>query len=408
MLRFRLKKTGILFTGILLAVSALFCAAAGFCDALIPNRIVVYTGERADRLLPAFVSLEEEEALEAAVWSDRDAPLYTEIPVRAKLFGLLPFKTVRLGVVEPTVLSPGGMPFGVRLYTDGVLVVGISAVTTEAGEVSPANAAQIRTRDVLTSIDGVKVFSTEEVTAILENAGGRTLRVTLRRGERELETALTPVCSTEGVYRAGIWIRDSTAGIGTVTYIDPETMAFAGLGHGICDVDTGELMPLRRATVSDVTLNGILRGKSGMPGELRGLFGAEIIGSLDRNTVCGVFGRFSRLPEDGLSEALPIAIGREVEDGAAVIRCAVDGSLHDYAVHITRLRDDDSPTKNFVLRVSDPALLRLTGGIVQGMSGSPVLQNGRLIGAVTHVMINDPTKGYGIYVENMLRANNPQ
>jgi len=299
------------------------------------------------------------------------------------------------------------MPFGVRFHTDGVLVVGVASVEGENGSVTPAADAGIKLKDIITSIDGVKVNTVEEVTQLIEGCNGRMLGITLRRGTSEVTAELTPVLSSpDGRYKAGLWIRDSTAGIGTVTYIDPETLSFGGLGHGICDVDTGELMPLRTADVCGVALNGILKGRAGAPGELKGYFESGKVGALLSNTVSGVFGVFGSMPEGAVREPMEIALGREVREGRASILCAPDGGeVREFSAEIEKLRVGESETKNFILRVTDPELLAITGGIVQGMSGSPIIQNGKLVGAVTHVLINDPTKGYGIFIENMLEAS---
>ncbi len=387
-----------------------FLLAVGVCDAMVPSRVTFFSDELDGSANYSFVTFETpDDSVEASlsVTAYRDGGIYTEYESNAKLFGVLPLKTVSVGVVDRVRLYPGGMPFGVKFYTDGVLVVGVSAVTTDAGEVSPANEAGIKVKDVITKIDGIKVTSVEEVTRILEDSEGKTLEVTCKRGNEEFIAPLSTVYSTpDGSYKAGLWIRDSTAGIGTVTYIDPTTLEFAGLGHGICDVDTGDLMPLLRANVVDVTLSGIVKGKSGSPGELRGYFDTEMVGSLTKNTRSGVFGTLCELPQETLGEPMPIALSREVEPGAATILCSVDGGeVREYAVEITKMRDRESDVKNFIIKVTDPELLELTGGIVQGMSGSTIIQNGKIVGAVTHVLVNDPTSGYGIFIENMLAAS---
>lgn len=201
--------------------------------------------------------------------------------------------------------------------------------------------------------------------------------------------------------------RDSTAGIGTVTYIIPETGAFAGLGHGIYDIDTGKLVPLRRGTVNDVIISGIKKGRAGAPGELQGYFGSEKLGTLMYNYDCGVYGVFSDIPDCTKdTEPMPIGLSSDITEGDAEILCTLDDSgIKRYTVKIAQISRDDSSTKNFIIEVTDQELINLTGGIIQGMSGSPVIQNGKLVGAVTHVMIGEPTRGYGIFIENMLRGS---
>lgn len=299
----------------------------------------------------------------------------------------------------------GGALFGVQVYTDGVLVVGLDKVTPAQGEGerphSPAYDAGIRMKDIITEIDGTAVTDIRTVTETIGNSGGRTLKLKIKRGETEKELTLTPIKDAEGRYRVGITVRDTTAGIGTVTYVDPMTGEFAGLGHGICDADTGALMQIKRGVVTDVELIGIQRGQRGIPGELKGSFGGSKRGALLKNTERGVYGIFKSVPQC-LGQKIKLAPSSEVKEGAAVIRCAVSGSIEEYAVNISRLDKSGSTTKNFTVTVTDERLLSLTGGIVQGMSGSPIIQNGRLIGAVTHVLVKDPTTGYGIYIANML------
>ena len=323
----------------------------------------------------------------------------------------------------PTQVYVGGMPFGVKFYTEGVLVVGfcdIGGGTSGQEACNPAREAGLRVRDVITHLGGKPLGSAAELTEAVENSGGKPLTLTVRRVEEKKgtragqgETAPATVTVTvtvtpqfskeENRYKTGIWVRDSGAGIGTVTFIVPGTQAFAGLGHGICDGDTGELIPIGRGQVTDVTVSGIDKGVAGDPGAIKGYFNPGKTGTLVGNTPCGVFGIFSTLPA-GLDVLCPVATRREVKEGPATVRCTLDdGKIRDYAVNITAVDVTATGSKCFTITVTDPTLLSKTGGIVQGMSGSPVLQNGKLVGAVTHVLINDPTTGYGIFIDNMWR-----
>ena len=214
---------------------------------------------------------------------------------------------------------------------------------------------------------------------------------------------ITPIKDKEGKYKAGIWIRDEASGIGTVTYIIPETGEFAGLGHGICDGDTGAILPIKRGIVSDAELIGIIKGIKGTPGELKGAIGTDKKGALIKNTESGVYGIFAHIP-NSLTVKMKIADKNELKEGKAILRCFASGSIDDYEIEISQINNLDGASKNFVIKVTDQRLLELTGGIVQGLSGSPIIQNGKLIGAVTHVKIAEPTEGYGIFIENMLNA----
>ncbi len=303
-------------------------------------------------------------------------------------------------------LIPGGVPFGVKLYAEGVSVVGIADVKCAAESVSPARDAGILEKDIILALNGKSVSAATEVSDIVSASEGASIEVTVQRGSEQFTTSLTPVRSNEdGKYKAGLLIRDGAAGIGTVTYVDPDDGSFAGLGHGICEGGTAELAPLKRGAVVNVTVSGITKGQIGAPGELKGYFSSGKIGTLFSNTECGVYGIFAKYP-DGLSlEAVEVAPAGEICVGDAELWCTTDsGGIGKYAVKISEVDHSGRSVKNFVVTVTDPALLERTGGIVQGMSGSPILQNGKLVGALTHVLVNDPTRGYGIFIENMLAA----
>ena len=300
-------------------------------------------------------------------------------------------------------LYPGGMPFGVKFFTEGVTVVGFCDVESESGKVNPASIAGLKQKDVILQVNGAPLSGAAQLTELIEGCGGKALALHCRRGANEFDVKLTPVyCPAEARYKTGIWVRDSGAGIGTVTFIIPDTGAFAGLGHGICDGDTGELIAMKRGSVSDVTISSVVRGASGAPGELKGYFNPGKVGSLLGNSSCGVWGMFSEVPE-GLDEPMPIGLRDEIEEGDAYIMCTMDTNrLGCYDVKISNVNRDATGSKCFTVTVTDPDLLAISGGIVQGMSGSPIIQNGKIVGAVTHVMINDPAVGYGIFIENML------
>lgn len=322
-----------------------------------------------------------------------------------RLFGIIPVKTTRVSVISQQQVTPGGTAFGIKLFTKGVIVVDLNTIPTRNGGVCPAKEAGLEKGDVILSINGQGVNSNEEVSALIAGSGGRTLTLRFLRGGAEKTALLTPAAASEdGVYRGGLWVRDSSAGIGTVTYYDEETGAFAGLGHGICDVDTGEIMPLNTGEVCPVHINSILRGRTGAPGELRGSFAStQASGSLLLNNEAGIFGVLNQRPNN--LTRLPVTLKQDVHTGPASILCTLDdGGIREYAVSIDRVDlNPETLTKNMMLTVTDPALLAKTGGIVQGMSGSPILQDGCLIGAVTHVFVNNPAKGYGIFAENMLK-----
>ncbi len=295
----------------------------------------------------------------------------------------------------------GGCLFGVKLYTDGIPVVGLEGFETQSGRVSPAKDAGIKIKDVIKEINGKVMKNSSSVTEAVGSSNGKILSVKLLRDGVEKNINIEPKLSLDGSYKIGVWLRDSAAGIGTVTYVDAKTLEFGGLGHGICDSQSLSLMPMLRGVVSGVELSGIVKGKSGIPGEIKGSFKGKKTGALVSNKHSGVYGVFTTLPAE-LGEKMSVANASAVTEGDALIRCAVSGEVCDYKVKISKLNVKSDNGKNFVIEVTDPALLAITGGIIQGMSGSPVIQNGKLIGAVTHVMINSPTTGYGILIENMM------
>ena len=307
-----------------------------------------------------------------------------------------------VAVSKEQYLLPGGMTFGVKMETDGVLVVGFSK--SSASEKSPAEGAGILRGDVIKSLEGKAVYTASELIDHIENSQGRAMTVELYRDGKTEYKQLTAKLDPDGKYRAGLRVRDGTAGIGTITAIDPETMTFVGLGHGICDSDTGVLMPLRRGGIFDVSVSSVQKGAQGAPGEIKGYFSSNECGVLLKNTPFGVAGKMSGKCFDDITP-MAIASRDEVTPGKATILCTLEDNVRrEYEISLIKLTSPDGKDKNFVIEVTDEALLQATGGIVQGMSGSPILQNGKIIGAITHVMVNEPTKGYGIFIENMISA----
>lgn len=299
----------------------------------------------------------------------------------------------------------GGMPFGVRFFTGKLTVNGFGEVDSAGGAVSPAKEAGLCENDIILKVNGKKADSVDDVTGAVAKSGGKELKFTISRSKKEIEISVKPVLSeSTGEFRIGLWLKDGTAGIGTVTYIIPDTGAFGGLGHGICDSSDGKLCDISKGVVSEVTINGVKPGKAGDPGELKGVFTTEKSGTVSLNTDHGVFGVLSD-PEEYCDVLKEIKIGtkKDLHEGAAVILCTVDeNGIGEYSVRLTPDAGSDSPSSSFLVEVTDADLIKKTGGIVQGMSGSPVIQDGQLVGAVTHVLISDPTKGYGIFIEDML------
>ena len=321
---------------------------------------------------------------------------------RVKLFNCIPIKTVNVSVTPNCYVIPSGEAIGVKIYTDGVLVVGMSDVCDEDGKrCEPAKKAGICVGDRIVAVNGEEITGTSAFSKKINDCSGdANLRVI--RGDDIMDINVDAVYSAENdSYKVGLWVRDSTAGIGTLTFYNPQNSTFAALGHGICDSDTDEIMTVRRGSVSGCNIRRVEKGTNGSPGELIGDFSGDKIGDIALNCNVGIYGRSSNIPD---KEPVKVASRLEVKEGKAQILCDIDGTgVKSYDIEITKVsKSPKVSNKSFVIKVTDDILLQKTGGIVQGMSGSPILQNGRIVGAVTHVFVNDPTRGYGIFIENML------
>ncbi len=287
-------------------------------------------------------------------------------------------------------LIPGGEVFGVKIASDTVTV----------SDVENASVG-LCVGDCISAAGGKPIHSAADMTEAVRNCQG-TLLLTVKREGKEMTLSVSPDL-VNGEYRLGVLLHDTTAGIGTVTFFDPETGIFGGLGHGIYDTENNEILPMRQGIATEVTLGGVKKGESGKPGELHGVLRNRQIGVLDKNCPCGIFGRLPSSPSD--KKAVPVATRVEVHEGEATILSTVTGGgVGTYAITIRDIDYHSDGTKSFTVKVTDPALIAMTGGIVRGMSGSPIIQDGKLVGAVTHVMVADPTEGYGIFIENMLTA----
>ena len=295
-------------------------------------------------------------------------------------------------------LVPVGRAVGLELRLEGVMVAGLA---TEDQGGSPAGDCGVLPGDLIVALDGAPVSSGEELLQGLAAWDGGDMELGLRRGEKELSLSVTPEAGTNGAARLGLWLRDSVAGIGTVTFYDPESGLYAALGHGITDTDTGLLLPVGEGVLLESAVTSVRRGEAGTPGALEGQpISGAVLGSIAENSVWGIFGELYAPPEAG--EPLTMATAGEVHTGPAEILCNVSGTqVERFQVRITQVSGISDDCRDLQLQVTDPALLEKTGGIVQGMSGSPILQDGKLIGAVTHVLIGDPARGFGILAEHM-------
>ncbi len=328
-----------------------------------------------------------------------------EFSVDLKVFGFIPFSTVNVEVVDELYVVLLGNPFGMKLYTEGVLVTELTEVKTNTSNMSPAKTSGIREGDYIISVDDVNVYTNEDLSKVVENSGGKKLKFKILRNSMIIYINCAPSISSEtGTYKIGIWVKDSSAGIGTLTFYSPATDVICGLGHGVCDEDSDKLLKLNSGEMVSAEIISVEKGQTGSPGQLKGRFTNKTLGKVCLNCDDGVYSRLTgKLNITTLTE---IALKQEVKNGKAQILCTVDGNTPKlYSCEVTiRTSAYHSDTQNLLVTVTDPELLKITGGIVQGMSGSPIIQNGKLIGAVTHVLVDDPTKGYGIFAENMLET----
>ena len=395
-----LRRTWQLMTGGVSVVTLAALCWALCLSATLPDRYYLAKGSRFSLGDSSLIQTSSNDGYPLSVYSSTGNTFRMDL----KLLGLINIKPVSVQVVDRRVVALCGTPFGIKMVTDGVMVVGTGAVTDcNSRAVSPAQTAGIQEGDIILSINGEKISSKKQLTKLVESSAGQPLSLVVRRGEQLTSLHLSPVRSSlDNSYHLGLWVRDSSAGIGTMTFYDPNNGCFAGLGHAICDVDTGQLMPLSQGEIVEASIIGVHAGKSGSPGQLQGAFVANrSIGSLYTNSYNGVYGRLMNQPVD--AQTIPMAQCQEVRQGPVKILTTVSGQkpqLFDACIEKLSLSQDE-PTKNMVLRITDPDLLELSGGIVQGMSGSPIIQDGMLVGAVTHVFVNDPTRGYGIFAENM-------
>ncbi len=375
----------ILFS-IMLAISMAAFSVIIYCDSKYPSNI--YSNSNETIKLNSYCSLFNKS---------------TESSRVMKVLGVLPVKDVTVSSVPVDEVVVSGTPFGVMLYSQGVMVVGTMPFMSSVGQVEPAKQSGIRVGDIIHSIDGKAVNSIEDVTECVKKSAGKTMAFLCSRNGSEFTAQVTAQKSTEdNLYHVGLWVRDSSAGIGTMTFYHPDLAMGVGFGHPICDVDTGNVIDVSQGCAVNATIYSLRKSAPGNPGELLGALKVRSpLGEVLQNCDNGVYFNCEYQPE---GETMSLAYWSEVTTGKAQIYTTVEGqSPQYYDVRIDKINPKAS-NKNFVVTVTDPKLLEQTGGIVQGMSGSPIIQNGKLIGAMTHVFVDDPTKGYGIFAENMLET----
>ncbi len=327
--------------------------------------------------------------------------------IKLKLFGLIDYKTIDVDVIDDMELVPSGEPVGIYIESDGILVLGTSSLVGEDGQVHEPARNVLKSGDYILKVDGKKVHTKQEVIDLIQKNKNKELFFDIRRNNKNLEVSLKPVKTEDKNYKIGVWIRDNTQGVGTLTFIS-EDGTFGALGHGITDVDTNEIMEISSGILYNATILDIIKGENGSPGEVIGMIRTSKgndIGNIRKNTHQGIFGKINtKNYKVNAKKALPVGLKQDIKLGKANILCSVEGSVKEYEIEIEKIElNTKNHSKGLVIRIIDENLLSITNGIIQGMSGSPIIQNGKIIGAVTHVFIQDSTKGYGTFIENMIQ-----
>lgn len=395
-----MKKAIRIFDVILFFICVVIFGVIIWGNAALPSGVVTYDGN-SEPLAKVFTYTGKSTSLAV------DRQTATPRRENLKLFGIIPVKEVTVTEKAEQKVMVSGEVFGIKLYTDGVIVVGIQEVQTDSGKKSPSGSAGIEVGDIIVAIDGENVYTSDQVQSILGANNGGSFEVKIKRGERYRDYTVTPVyCEREGCYKAGMWVRDSTAGIGTITFYNKQSGIFAALGHQINDIDTKEIMPMLDGEAVKATVSKIEKSTRGTTGSLECDFTNQTLGKLLTNTDCGIYGAYAEVSE--CANEYPVAAIQEVKKGKATLISTVEkGQPKEYEIEITHIGfNENNREKNMIVKVTDKDLIDKTGGIVQGMSGSPIIQNGKLVGALTHVIVGNPQKGYAVFAQTMAEESN--
>lgn len=369
-----------------------------FGNIVLPDKIEAYSTKKIE--YKSVYSVENNSLYQVDYQnSSKVSPVENDI----KLLGIIPVKTTSIVQSKPKKVSVSGESFGIKLYTDGVIIVGIRDVETDKGKCNPAKEAGLEKGDIIIEINGKKVYSADSVTDILNDNNGKDYKITVKRNGNYKEFLLKPAySSSQGCYKVGLWVRDSTAGVGTITYYDKSNNTVSALGHPITDVDTNEIMPILDGEAVRATVTKIYKSKAGEAGSLCCEFTNDIIGTLKKNCQSGIYGKYTCTLKN--TYEYEVASPNEIVRGPVQILCTIDsGKAKFYNAQISRISyRENKKGKNMVVKITDERLLEKTGGIVQGMSGSPIIQNGKLVGALTHVIVDSPEKGYAIFAQDMV------
>lgn len=327
-----------------------------------------------------------------------------KIDYKLNLFGSIPLKDISVNIIPKTYVVPLGNAIGLKLYTNGVLVVGMSEINGK----KPYENTGIEEGDMIINVDNTTVSSTAELVNVVNKAGNKEIEIEYIRNGEKLQTTIVPAETTDNIYKLGLWVRDAAAGVGTVSFYEPASGMFAALGHGIQDVDTQELLTIAKGDFITTKILSITKGTKGNPGKLQGSIDNQTtLGEINKNTEFGIYGKLSNTSALNINanNAIEVAGREEIKTGEATIICTLDNNIKkEYKVEIQKIyKNNNENNKSMLVKVVDKDLIEKTGGIIQGMSGSPIIQNGKLVGALTHVLVNNPEMGYGVFADLMVK-----
>lgn len=374
----------------------------------IPNKVILFKNEKLNlgNIAGITVDVKNDQRYTAlqTVTNIDDEKIAKDFTVQLKLFNFIPVKEVSVNVIPSTTVIPVGTTVGLKLYTDGVLVVGMSEINGQR----PYEKTGIEEGDMIISLNEEIITCTADLIEKVNNSNGAQISVKYIRDGKEYQTEIIPAKSSENEYKLGLWVRDAAAGVGTVTYYEPSTGNFAALGHGILDIDTGKLINIANGEVVTANILSIQKGVKGNPGEIRGaIFNGTTIGQVSKNTNLGIYGRINNIAKLNISteQELEVATRDEISLGKAEIICSLENGVRsNYEIEIKKIYQGNvEDNKSMLIEVTDERLLEKTGGIIQGMSGSPIIQNGKFIGAITHVLVNNPKEGYAVFADLMIK-----
>ena len=376
----------------------------------IPESIILFEGEKINLSTIAGITVKKKDELPIAKTVSTANVEYTRTEsYEVSLLNKFAIKNIEASIIPKTKVIPVGTTVGLKLHTNGVLVVGMSEVKNINNEKSkPYEKTKIKEGDLIIEVNGNPITSTEDLIETVNACSGNNLNIKYIRNDEIYTEQIVPAKTSSTEYKLGLWVRDTAAGIGTISFYDPESKNFAALGHGILDIDTEELISIANGEITTANIISIAKGEKGIPGEIRGsLIGQSSIGSISKNTKLGIYGTInnSSVLNVGRERAIEVALREEIKEGKATLICSLENNQkQEYEIEIEKIYlNNNTDNKSMVVKITDKELLQKTGGIIQGMSGSPIIQNGKLIGALTHVLVSDPTKGYAVFADMMVK-----